>query len=200
MGFISRLLGREDAARKDAGRIYNAMMTQARRPEFYGEGKVPDNYDGRIDLLTLHLAIIIRALNTHGEQGKRLAQAIYEVMRDDWDVALREEGMSDTGVMKRIKPMIRLFYTRIKAYTEGIDAGSIEDALHNGVMAPPMPSAETDEDAAAKLTKIAHKSFVKPLSDYAIEFASGLSRKNLGEIALTQFELPQPPSAKLKSI
>ena len=193
MGFISRLFGREDVARKDADRIYNAMMVQARRPEFYGEGKVPDNYDGRIDLLTLHLGVIIRALNTHGEQGKRLAQALYEVMRDDWDIALREEGMSDTGVMKRIKPMIRLFYTRIKAYTEGIDAGSIEDALHNGVMAPIIPEPENEDDDPLTLADIAHKAFVKPLSDYAVEFSGGLDGKSLGEIALMQFDMPPPP-------
>lgn len=195
MGFISRLFGREDVARKDAGRIYNAMMVQARRTEFYGEGKVPDNYDGRIDLLTLHLAIIIRALNTHGEQGKRLAQALYEVMRDDWDIALREEGMSDTGVMKRIKPMIRLFYTRIKAYTEGIDAGSIEDSLHNGVMAPLRPESENEDDDPLALAGAAHKAFVKPLSDYAVEFSEGLGGKSLGEIALVQFDMPPPPQA-----
>ena len=176
MGILAKLFGREDAARKDADRIYNAMMVQARLPEFYGPNKVPDNYDGRIDLLTLHLSVIIRALNAHGEQGKRLAQAIYEVMRDDWDVALREEGMSDTGVMKRIKPMIRLFYTRIKAYTEGIDAGSIEAALMSAML------EETDG------------SFAPALSQYSLAAAAALDGKSLGEIALVDFALPSPPS------
>lgn len=195
MGFLSKLLGREDTARKDANRIYSAMMVQARQPEFYGENKVPDNYDGRIDLLTLHLGIVIRALNTHGEQGKRLAQAMYEVMRDDWDVALREEGMSDTGVMKRIKPMIRLFYTRIKAYTEGVDAGSIEDALHMGIMAPLIPEPKDADEDPVLLANIAHKAYVKPLSDYAVVFAGNLEGKSLGDIALMQFDLPKHPKA-----
>lgn len=175
MGFLLKLFGREDAARKDADRIYNAMMVAARQAEFYGKNKVPDNYDGRIDLLTLHLGVVIRALNTHGEQGKRLAQALYEVMRDDWDVALREEGMSDTGVMKRIKPMIRLFYTRIKAYTEGIDNGCIQAALKDAML------AETDG------------SFAPALSRYAMGAAQALNGKSLGDIALVQFELPSPP-------
>ena len=195
MGFLSKLFGREDAARKDATRLYGAAMVQARQPEFYGADKVPDNYDGRIDLLTLHLGVIIRALNTHGEQGKRLAQALYEVMRDDWDIALREEGMSDTGVMKRIKPMIRLFYTRIKAYTDGIEAGSIEDALHFGVMAPPIPEPEDDKQEPLTLAELPHKAFVKPLSDYTVRLAGNLSGKSLGEIALVQFEFPKPPKS-----
>lgn len=175
MGFLSKLLGRKDAAHTDADRIYGLMMKQARQPEFYGADKVPDNYDGRIDLLTLHLGLVIRALNTHGEQGKRLAQALYEVMRDDWDIALREEGMSDTGVMKRIKPMIRLFYTRIKVYTEGVDAGSIEVALMSGML------KDTDGH------------YAPALSSYALSAAQALKGKSLGEIALTEFILPQPP-------
>ncbi len=121
VGIFSKLFGK-DTARTDATRIYHAALAQSRRPEFYESPNVADNYDGRIDMLSLHLAVIIRALNTHGEQGKRLAQALYEVMRDDWDIALREEGLSDTGVMKRIKPMISLFYTRLKAYTERVEA------------------------------------------------------------------------------
>ncbi len=125
MGIFSRFFGK-DTARTDATRIYHAAMVQSRRPEFYESPNVADNYDGRIDMLSLHLAVIIRALNTHGEQGKRLAQALYEVMRDDWDIALREEGLSDTGVMKRIKPMIALFYTRIKHYTESVEGENAE--------------------------------------------------------------------------
>ncbi len=195
MGFLAKLLGREDAARKDADRIYDAMMVAARRPEFYGVNKVPDNYDGRIDLLTLHLAIVIRALNTHGEQGKRLAQALYEVMRDDWDVALREEGMSDTGVMKRIKPMIRLFYTRTKAYTEGVDAGSIEDALHLGLLAQSLPESDTSDVETLVAKDAARNAYVKPLSDYALEFNRSFDRKSLGEIALLKFDIPEPPKS-----
>ncbi len=189
MGFLSKLFGRKDAARTDAARIYSAAMSASRRPEFYGAGKIADNYDGRIDLLSLHLAVVIRALNTHGEQGKRLAQALYEEMRDDWDVALREEGMSDTGTMKRIKPMIRLFYTRLKAYTDGLDVGSIEDALHNGLMAP---TVQDGDDTPAE--DFPHQPYVKPLSDYAVAFADNLSGKTLGEIALVDFDVPLPPA------
>lgn len=195
MGFLAKLLRRGDSARTDALRLYSTAMTQARQPEFYGEGRVADNYDGRIDVLTLHLALIIRALNTHGEQGKRLAQAIYEVMRDDWDVALREEGMSDTGVMKRIKPMIRLFYTRLKAYSDGIEAGSIEEALHHGVLAPPIPEPDAEtNDEPKTLADMPYSAFVALLSAYTMEMAKNLAGKSLGELALGQFEMATPPN------
>lgn len=193
MGFLSKLLRRGDAARADALRLYSTAMKQARQPEFYGPGRIADNYDGRIDVLTLHLALIIRALNIHGEQGKRLAQAIYEVMRDDWDVALREEGMSDTGVMKRIKPMIRLFYTRLKAYTDGIEACSIETALNSGVLAASMAEGESGADAASSRAEMPNSAFAASLSAYAMQMAENLAGKSLGELALVQFDMAKPP-------
>lgn len=209
MGFFSKIFSRKSAAKIDAQRIYDEMMMRSRQPEFYGEGRVADNYDGRIDVLSLHLSVIIRALNVHGEQGKRLAQALYEVMRDDWDVALREEGMSDTGTMKRIKPMIRLFYTRLKAYTDGINAGDIKDALRQGVLAPESLDDEEgvhegleaglDEEHAkdgALAAEAPDSEFLAPLAAYAMACAAALEGKSLGEIALTEFTLPEPPKAE----
>jgi cytochrome b pre-mRNA-processing protein 3 len=193
MGFFSKIFSRKSAAKVDAERIYDEMMTRSRQPEFYGHGRVSDNYDGRIDVLSLHLSVIIRALNTHGEQGKRLAQALYEVMRDDWDVALREEGMSDTGTMKRIKPMIRLFYTRLKAYTDGINAGDISTALREGVLAA---GGESEEQGGSQKVGGDDSEFLEPLASYAMACASALDGKSLGEIALIEFTLPQPPKKR----
>ena len=48
----------------------------------------------------------------------RLSQALYDVMIADFDVALREEGLSDTGVARRIKPLAKMFFSRAKAYAD----------------------------------------------------------------------------------
>lgn len=126
MGVFSGLFRRQDTAKRDARRVYNAVMRQSRQPVFFGQDRFPDNYDGRIDVLTLHMGIVFEALRAHGEQGNRLAQALFDEMKDDFEIALREEGISDTGVAKRIKPMIQLFYTRVKAFTESFESGDFE--------------------------------------------------------------------------
>ena len=126
MGVFSGLFGRQDTAKRDARRVYNLVMKQSRQPVFFGQARFPDNYDGRIDVLTLHMGIVFEALRRHGEQGNRLAQALFDEMKDDFEIALREEGISDTGVAKRIKPMIQLFYTRVKAFTESFESGQFE--------------------------------------------------------------------------
>jgi len=179
MGFFSKLLGRKDPVMEDAGRIYKKLMGQARQATFYGTGKAPDNYDGRIDVLTLHIAVVLEALSKHGEQGERLSQAIFDVMRDDFEVAMREEGLSDTGIKRRIKPMMQLFYTRVKSYVEALKSDStlsqLEDAFRSGLLAEQ------------------NTSFSKRLSAYVVEFAECLKGLSLGEIALAAFEVPSAP-------
>ena len=179
MGFFSKLLGRKDPAIEDASRIYRKLMIQSRQSAFYGAGRAPDNYDGRIDVLTLHIAVVLESLSNHGEQGERLSQAIFDVMRDDFEVAMREEGLSDTGIKRRIKPMMQLFYTRVKSYVEALKSETaltqLEDALKAGLLAEQ------------------NTSFAKNLSLYGAGFAENLQKLSLGQIALAEFENPPVP-------
>ena len=178
-GFFSRLFGGKDPAIKDAGRIYKKIMGQARQAEFYGEGKAPDNYDGRIDVLTLHIAAVLEALSQHGEQGERLSQAIFDVMRDDFEIAMREEGLSDTGIKRRIKPMMQLFYTRVKSYVEALKSGRAEAQLN-----------ETFDEG---LLEEGDAMFKERLSSYTVEFSRHLNSISLGQIALAEFDIPAAP-------
>lgn len=179
MGFLSKLLGRKDPAIEDASRIYKKLMVQSRQPAFYGANKAPDNYDGRIDMLTLHIAVVLKALSKHGEQGERLSQAIFDVMRDDFEVAMREEGLSDTGIKRRIKPMMQLFYTRVKSYVEALTSETalvqFEETLKKGLLAEQ------------------NTSFPENLSRYAIDLYKNLENLSLGQIALAEFEIPPAP-------
>lgn len=167
---LNRLLGRKDAVTVDARRIYSKLMAQSRNPEFFGKGKVTDNYDGRIDLLTLHIATVLNALNAHGEQGRRLSQGLYDVMRDDFEIAMREEGISDTGIKRRIKPMMQLFFTRVKTYVEALqNQTDLKAVFSQGLL-------ENGADV-----------FKGELESHISHFSNELSKKSLGEIAMAKF-------------
>ena len=169
-GIFSRLRGKKDTALIDARRIYARLMREARNPVFFGEGKIADNYDGRIDLLTLHLSVVLAALQRHGTQGERLSQALYDVMRDDFEIAMREEGLSDTGIKRRIKPIMQLFFTRIKTYVEALQNQSdLKPIFSEGIL------------SGGSLQVIA------TLDKHITQFATDLSEKSLGEIALAEF-------------
>ena len=178
-GLFSKLFGRKDAAIEDAARIYSTLMAQARQAGFYGETKAPDNYDGRIDVLTLHIAAVLEALSKKGEQGERLSQAIFDVMRDDFEVAMREEGLSDTGIKRRIKPMMQLFYTRVKSYVEAFQSGESKAALQTAFKTGLLADKETD--------------FSESLAEYAVKFSDNMKSLSLGQIALAQFDIPSVP-------
>jgi len=117
---LKQLFGRGDAATTDARRIYTQLMAQSRRAQFFGQERFADSYDGRIDVLTLHIAAILSNLNRFGQNGERLGQALFDEMKDDFEIALREEALSDASVKKRIQPMISLFYDRVKKYAEAL--------------------------------------------------------------------------------
>lgn len=172
MGLFSKIMGRHRADQKDAALIYRITMKQSRRPEFFGEDRFADNYDGRIDVLTLNLSLIMKRLRDFDENGRILSQAVYDIMRDDFEISLREEGLSDKGVATRIKPMIRLFYDRLKAYDAAVNTQSL-------------PQIFTQKLGLEKETD-----FVLAMTSYADSFYTHLLEMPLGEIAQARFNFP----------
>jgi cytochrome b pre-mRNA-processing protein 3 len=107
-----------------AGLIYGALVAQARDPWFYGELGVPDTVEGRFEMIALHGFIVLNRLKLEKRDGSPLAeqlgQAIFDLMFADMDRNLREMGVGDLGIAKRVKALIKGFYGRIKAYEEGL--------------------------------------------------------------------------------
>lgn len=119
---IARWFG-GDRAREEAEAIYAAVSAQARRPEPFSELGVPDSLDGRFDALCLHMFLVVRRLSREGERGAGLAQALYDSMFADMDRTLREMGVGDLGIGKRVTQMAEGLMGRIKAYGDALDGG-----------------------------------------------------------------------------
>ena len=128
---LMRHAKRRGQERDHALSLYIAAVEQARRPGFYTECEVADSLDGRFDLIVLHVFLVVRALRPSGEPGKRLSNLIFKMMMDDMDMNLREMGVGDLSVGKRIKSMARAFYGRSAAYDAAFDAE--RDAAPDGV-------------------------------------------------------------------
>jgi cytochrome b pre-mRNA-processing protein 3 len=115
---------RRDGARKEAEALYAAIVSQARRPEFYAELGVPDTLDGRFELVALHTFLVLRRLKARGQAGEA-GQELVDLFIQDMDASLRELGAGDLGVGRRVKAMAQALYGRISAYETGL-AGSAE--------------------------------------------------------------------------
>jgi cytochrome b pre-mRNA-processing protein 3 len=102
--------------------IYGMIVTQAREPAFYRNLGVSDTVNGRFDLLILHLWMVLRRLRSMAG-GAGLAQALFDRFCEDMDGNLREMGVGDLTVPKRMQAFGEAFYGRAAAYDQGLNEG-----------------------------------------------------------------------------
>lgn len=100
--------------------LYLAVVDQARKPVFYSRLGVPDSLDGRYELIVIHAALLLRRLRDEGAAGAELGQVMFDVMIDDLDQSLREMGVGDLSVGRRVKAMARAFFGRAAAYESAL--------------------------------------------------------------------------------
>jgi len=143
--------------------LYHEIVDAARRPEFYRDWQVPDTVEGRYEMLILHIFFVLRRLqeekDAHGiedPQAENFAQALFDHMFLDMDHSLREQGVGDLGVPKRIRKMVKAFYGRVFAYENGLKDGKLSEALHRNVYDNATVPKESP-DALARYAAIQHK-------------------------------------------
>jgi cytochrome b pre-mRNA-processing protein 3 len=125
MGLLDRLAAQNSAPAKrlrSAASLYAAAVAQARAPGFYTALGVPDSLDGRFELIVLHIHLLCRRLGRAGAEGAALAQALFDTMFRDMDRNLREMGVSDPSLPRRIRAMVQAYYGRAKAYDAALAA------------------------------------------------------------------------------
>ena len=105
--------------------IYGMIVAQAREPVFYADLGVRDTVNGRFDMLILHLWLVLRRLQPL-EGGAALSQALFDHFCADMDGNLREMGVGDLTVPKRMQAFGEAFYGRSAAYDLAF-TGSDED-------------------------------------------------------------------------
>jgi cytochrome b pre-mRNA-processing protein 3 len=103
--------------------IYGMIVAQAREPLFYRAMGVPDTVNGRFDMVLLHLWMVLRRLRPI-EGGAGLSQALFDHFCGDLDDYLREMGVGDLTVPKRMQKFGEAFYGRSAAYDRALAAGT----------------------------------------------------------------------------
>jgi cytochrome b pre-mRNA-processing protein 3 len=106
--------------------LYGAAVTAARDPFLYTVLGVPDTLDGRFDMVSLHAFLLIRRLKREPTPGAALAQATFDAMFSDMDVNLREMGVGDLSVGRKVRVMWEAFHGRSAAYQAALDTADVE--------------------------------------------------------------------------
>lgn len=134
-----RLFGHRSLAPES--RVYAQIVAQARRPWLYTRLEVPDTLDGRFDMLVLHAFLVFDRLRRGDERAHAFSQAVFDEMFRDLDHNLREMGVGDLSVGKRIRKMGEIFYGRSAAYETALqdaadaDPPALAEALARNVFA-----------------------------------------------------------------
>ncbi|NOZ65451.1 MAG: ubiquinol-cytochrome C chaperone [Alphaproteobacteria bacterium] len=133
--------------------LFNKIVAQARDPHFYETWKVADTLDGRFDLIILHMALVINRLEADGEDKKiaLLIRFLQEVLFDNMDMSLREMGVGDMSVGKKVKAMAEACYGRIAAYKKAIRSEDIKGNLAVSLSRNIYREKMTDDDILAQL-------------------------------------------------
>lgn len=140
---IFGLFGRKKSNRAIVERQYALLTEAARRPAFYRDMGVPDTVLGRFEMLTVVLILYFRRTASAATSGQEIAQEIIDCFFEDIDHSIRELGVGDVGVPKRVKKFARMYYGRLESYAaalEASDGDSLALALRRNIR-PDEPEA-----------------------------------------------------------
>ena len=158
---------------------YLSIVKQARRPELYATGGAPDNFDGRFDMMALHVHLILRRLRALGMGRSDIGQSLFDLFFKDMDQAMREAGVGDMGVGKKVQKMVEAFYGRATAYDEVLDALPDTNREHMASGIYDILSRNLYPDAALSAQ---HETVLNALATYVLGLETHLASVTLGDI------------------
>ena len=107
---------------RPAERLYQCVLRASRQPDLYNEFEVIDHLDSRFDMLCLHISLLMGRLRMLPDDvHKPLNQELFDRFFADMDFTLREIGVGDLGVGKRVRKMSEAFMGRLTAYNEALE-------------------------------------------------------------------------------
>ena len=142
-------------------RQYAEITGAARSPVFYETMGVPDTVMGRFEMISIHLILYLRRTSSAGEATQGLAQELVDAFFEDVDHSIRELGIGDTGVPKRMKKLAKMFYGRLNSYGQALDTDdgqALVEALKRNL------HPDSGDDAPS----------MQPLADWMIDTARAL--------------------------
>ena len=137
MGVWDRLFGRKD--RDALTPLYNGVVGEARRPDWYLAGQVPDTLDGRFDMVASVLSLVLLRLEAEGESGRAPSAWLTEIFVEDMDGQLRERGIGDIVVGKHIGRMMGALGGRLGALREAFAGGDLDGAIDRNIYRGAVP-------------------------------------------------------------
>lgn len=117
---------------EDAARLLAAVTQVSRQPGLFEAGRIADTLEGRFESATLHASLALIRISAAGPERAALAQAFTDQLFRLFDSGLREAGVGDVAVPKRMHKLAGAFQGRFAAYRDAL-AASDEAVLAEAV-------------------------------------------------------------------
>ena len=118
MSFLSRLLGTGPDPREEVRPLWHRVVELAREPSYYTDCKVADSVAGRFDLITAILCTVM--VRVEASDMRAESALLAELFVEDMDGQLREFGVNDVVVGKRVGKLMSVLGGRLGVYRSAL--------------------------------------------------------------------------------
>ncbi len=162
--------------------VYVQIVKQARQKALYEIIGIKDDFDGRFEALVLHMILVLHRLQKEEQTQRRtVGQELFNIFFSDMDQVLREMGVGDLSVSKKIKKMAEAFYGRLDAYNKAFSSAKDQNII-DCVQRNFFPNEVTDKV----------ENTVKRLAFYVVEMLQYLEEKPSEDILSENIFLNAP--------
>jgi cytochrome b pre-mRNA-processing protein 3 len=164
----------------DAIKLYGAIVAQARLPVFYQSLEVPDTLEGRFLTLSVHLFAVLHRLKREGQAARDLAQDLTDRFTADMETVLREIGIGDLVIPKKMRGLTASSAALLQAYEDALPAG---EAAVAATLGQALPQDQRLSEATTR--RLAH---------YLIALVHGLEAQSVAALEAGDVRFPEPIS------
>jgi cytochrome b pre-mRNA-processing protein 3 len=129
--------------------LYASVVEQSRSPALYERLGAPDTVEGRFEIYSLHVVLLLDRLRRQGDRATETSQSLFDTYVKALDHALREMGVGDLSVGKKMRKLGEAFYGRAKSYEDAFAA--LPDTTHLQGLISRTVYAEAEADRGAEL-------------------------------------------------
>lgn len=161
---LTWLKARRRLSRK-ATELYGSIVAAARREAFFAQHGVPDTPDGRFAMVVTHTYVTLERLRQEGAAGRDLSRALVEAFITDMDDCMREMGVGDLTVPRKVRKAAGALYDCVAEFDKAAAGGeaALADAVHRTLLPSEAPAVAGR--VAAYMIKAAAELAAQPASD-----------------------------------
>ena len=174
MSFLSRLLGTGPDPRETVRPLWHRVVELARKPDYYADHMVADTVAGRFDMITAILCAIM--IRVEASEMRTESALLAELFVEDMDGQLRQFGVNDVVIGKRVGRLMSVLGGRLGAYRQAFtnkDEAKLTEAIsRNTTFSEGADEAACSARIARDLLALSQR--LETYDDEAILQASGI--------------------------